>query len=355
MKNVLVSPLDWGFGHATRCIPIIRELLLRGCRVFIAGSGPSLLLLRNELRNEFPSLTFFSITGYQPVYSSGKNMVWAIAKQVPKFVRTIRAEHNEVEELIERHKIDLVISDNRYGCWSRKALSIVITHQINILMPPTMAWLSRLVDVTNERLLKKFSVCWIPDFPDMENSLSGVLGHKKGQAPKIRYIGPLSRFSGKERTDHKYDLVCILSGPEPQRELLEKIIQEQVKNLSIRFLMIRGVMSSNGKASSEVDFLNSEALQTVISESSVIIARSGYSMIMDLATLGKKAIFIPTPGQTEQEYLADRWQKKGVAYSMPQQAIDIKNALIKCQHYTGFQKILSDGNTLLSDALNSVL
>lgn len=351
MKNVMVTPLDWGFGHATRCIPIIRELILRGCSVFIAGSGPSLMLLRNE----FPSLTFFSITGYHPVYSSGRNMVWTVARQVPKFVRAIRAEHNEVEALIERHKIDLIISDNRYGCWSKKALSIVITHQINILMPPTMAWLSRLLDVINQRLLKKFSVCWIPDFPDMENSLSGVLGHKKEQRPEIRYIGPLSRFSSKEKADHKYDLVCILSGPEPQRTILEKIIQEQAKNLSIRFLMIRGVMSSNGKASSEVDFLNSEALETVILESSVIIARSGYSMIMDLATLGKKAIFIPTPGQTEQEYLADRWLQKGVAYSMPQQAIDIKNALIKSQHYTGFQKISNDEKTLLSDALKLVL
>src|SRR5687767_2527158 len=139
MKNVLITPLDWGLGHATRCIPIIRELLNRGCRVFIGGSGASLLLLRSE----FPSLTFFSLPGYHPVYSSNTNMVWTMAKQIPKFMRTIRQEHSEVEKFIERNNIDLVISDNRYGCWSKKISSVFITHQLNILMPSQIRWMTR--------------------------------------------------------------------------------------------------------------------------------------------------------------------------------------------------------------------
>jgi uncharacterized protein (TIGR00661 family) len=351
MKNILITPLDWGLGHATRCIPIIRELLKRDCKVFIGGSGPSLILLRDE----FPSLAFFSLPGYHPVYPSGKNMGGAMAKQLPKFIRTIRAEHNEVQKLIDTHKIDFVISDNRYGCWSKKIPSVFITHQLNILMPPSLRWMSYFVGVVNKRLLKKFSACWIPDFPDEENGLSGLLGHSEESWHNIKYIGPLSRFSSEGGVGIKYDLTCILSGPEPQRTMLEKSIKEQVKNLSLRFLMIRGIPSARGKTEDEVDFLNSEALQTVILQSSIIIARSGYSMVMDLATLGKKAIFIPTPGQTEQEYLASRWQKKGVAYSMPQDAIDLQYALRRSENYAGFQKVSNEGNELLASALNFFL
>ncbi len=133
MKKVLITPLDWGLGHATRCIPIIHELLKRGCTVLVAGSGDSLLLLKNE----FPDLTFFALSAYSPVYSKSQSMVWKIVSQIPKFVEVIRKEHQQIQALIrEGHKIDFIISDNRYGCWSAKdPVSLHDTSELNILMP----------------------------------------------------------------------------------------------------------------------------------------------------------------------------------------------------------------------------
>ena len=137
----MVTPLDWGLGHATRCIPIIQELLNRGCTVLIAGSGDSLLLLKNE----FPHLTFFTLSAYSPVYSRTQSMIWKMVSQLPKFADVIRKEHQQIEALIEDHKIDFVISDNRYGCWSSKIPSVFITHQLNILMPKSLKWVEPLI------------------------------------------------------------------------------------------------------------------------------------------------------------------------------------------------------------------
>ena len=171
MKKVLITPLDWGLGHATRCIPIIHELLKRGCTVLIAGSGDSLLLLKNE----FPHLTFFTLSAYSPLYSRSQSMIWKIVSQIPKFVEVIRKEHQQIQTLIEKHKIDFIISDNRYGCWSAKIPSVFMTHQLNILMPYGLKWIEPLVRRVNKRLIKKFSTCWIPDYAEETLSLSGKL------------------------------------------------------------------------------------------------------------------------------------------------------------------------------------
>jgi UDP:flavonoid glycosyltransferase YjiC (YdhE family) len=196
MKKVLVAPLDWGLGHATRCIPIIRELLKRHCIVSIAGSGESLQLLKKE----FPALTFFEIEPYAPVYPKTRfGMAWKMASQLPKFLSAIKKEHKQIEELVSLHDFQLIIADNRYGCWSEKIPSIFITHQSNILMPKRFGWLAGLVKVLNSRFISRFQQCWIPDFPD-GNNLTGQLNtlqnSKKG---KYKFIGPLSRFEASKR------------------------------------------------------------------------------------------------------------------------------------------------------------
>jgi uncharacterized protein (TIGR00661 family) len=353
MKRILVTPLDWGLGHATRCIPIIRELLKRECKVLIAGSGDSLLLLKNE----FPHLTCLALPGYHPVYPSGENMVLKMGIQVPKFINVINKEHRYVESIIEEHAIDLVISDNRYGCWSAKIPSVFMTHQLNILMPKGWGWLSRLVGFLNKRLIKKFSFCWIPDYADPERSLSGTLSKAtKYEVEHITHIGPLSRFSPKCDSSSRFDVLCIFSGPEPQRSIFEKKVNEQLGNSGLRYFVTRGVLSQKlSSQDNEVDFLNSEALQTVISQSSLVIARSGYSTIMDLAALGKKAILVPTPGQTEQEYLADRWKEKGVLYSMPQHNFDLGIAIKESEFYTGFKIDPRPVSAQFVHALNELL
>lgn len=353
MRRVLVTPLDWGLGHATRCIPVIREFLSRNCTVSIAGTGESLALLKSE----FPKLTYFNLPGYRPVYPSGENMMMKMFLQVPKFIHVIRKEHRQIESIIKTNKIDLIISDNRYGCWSRQVPSIFITHQLNILMPAGFEWLSGTMNLLNRRLIRRFSRCWIPDYPEKEKSLSGKLSAVgKNGGSGIVHIGPLSRFNLSTEVPNEYDVAFILSGPEPQRSIFESKVVNQLRGSALRYFVARGVVVPAYRGSSnEAAFLNSEALQNVISRSSVIIARSGYSTIMDLVALRKKGIVVPTPGQTEQEYLADRWSKRGVLYLMSQESFNLDTALKESDQYTGFTSGGGHPTELLKRELDRVL
>jgi uncharacterized protein (TIGR00661 family) len=353
MKKILIAPLDWGFGHATRCIPIIHELLKRRCTVLVAGSGDSLLLLKRE----FPHLTFYNLPAYAPVYSRKQSMILKLIIQIPKFVATIRKEHLEIERLVEQHGIDFIISDNRYGCWCAKTPSIFITHQLHILMPRRLKWIEPLVGRLNKWLIRKFSHCWIPDYMDEKFNLSGKLSmNDEAMLGQVTYIGPLSRFRRADNLQNTYDLVCVFSGPEPQRSIFEETVCRQLRGSCLRYLVIRGVLSKSGSTQeNEIAFLDTKDLQGIISQSLMVIARSGYSTIMDLAALGKKGVLVPTPGQTEQEYLADRWKRLGVFYSASQHNFNLQEALEKSKSYTGLKIDSSHSNELLSQAVDALL
>jgi UDP:flavonoid glycosyltransferase YjiC (YdhE family) len=310
MKNVLITPLDWGLGHATRCIPIINELLRRNCKVMIGGSGESLALLKEE----FPSLKFIELPGYRPAYPLSGKMVWSMLTQLPKFLSTIKEEHQVIEDAVKGFHIDLVISDNRYGCWSSVVPSVFITHQLNILLPKRFKWLARYVEKFNHSLIKKFKVCWIPDFPD-GRSLAGKLPSlgTNEHSLNVKYIGVLSRFTQASVSEIVYDVLCILSGPEPQRTEFERIAVLELARSGLRYYIVRGIVGGNHDAPTTfngVNFLKASELLNLIGQSECVLARSGYSTIMDMSKLGKKVIFVPTPGQTEQEYLAARLRAK---------------------------------------------
>ena len=352
MRRILIAPLDWGLGHATRCIPIIRELQSQGCEVLLAGSGDSLELLRRE----FTHLRTFMLPGYRPRYAHGGSMVWTMALQLPHFSRVISAEHGAIARIIEKEKIELIISDNRYGCWSRKIPSVFITHQSNVLMPARFGWLGPVVRTLNERLISRFQTCWIPDFPP-DQSLSGDLiafGNTDLMLKK-EYIGWLSRFELSNRTARKYDAIAVFSGPEPQRTLLEIIVMEQLKKSKLAYRVVRGLPALNAEPSDKriVNFLASGILQEELEAADLVIARSGFSTVMDLHALGKKAVFIPTPGQTEQEYLAARLMQKGVAFSMRQAKFNLSTAIEESKKFTGFTP--PPKNTLLREAVARLL
>jgi uncharacterized protein (TIGR00661 family) len=354
MKRVLVAPLDWGLGHATRCIPIIKKLLAKNIKVLIAGSGDSLSLLRAE----FPSIKFFTLPGYEPRYPAGRAMVLTMLKQIPKFFKAVRSEHKTIEKIITDEKIDFVISDNRYGCWSVQVPSVFITHQSNVLMPKRFGWAGGIVRRMNYRYMKKFTWCWVPDMAEQPN-LSGDLS-SFGKLPpglNVKHIGPLSRFVASDAgVQNKYDITAIFSGPEPQRTILENIVTPQLKSSGLRFFIVRGVTSSNTSADETIaNFLTSQELQSKIKSSSIILARAGYSTIMDMATLGKKVIFIPTPGQTEQEYLAGQLMNRGIAFSMPQENFNLQLALRESQRFTGFNAGKTDDQALDSAIENLLL
>lgn len=349
-RRVLVTPLDWGLGHASRCVPVIRELLRNDCDVLIGGSGDSLMLLKGE----FPDLTFIHLPSYAPVYSASSSLVWKMIQQLYKFMKTIEREHRQVGRLVYDERIDLIISDNRYGCWSRVTKSVFITHQVTILLPKSVAWLSGMVNWFNHYQIRNFHECWVPDWK--EKGLAGRLSITE-RFP-VKYIGPLSRFEKSVAEPKKtFDVVIILSGPEPQRSIFEEIMLRVFKTTDLVVCLVRGVPGKNAKKVGNicvVDFLNTKDIQSIILQSDLVISRSGYSSIMDLAVTGGRVIFVPTPGQPEQEYLARYFKENGVAFSIAQNEFDLKEAMEKAKRFSGF--VSTENNLdLLRKALEEVL
>ena len=329
---ILITPLNWGLGHATRCIPIINSLVESGIKVCLASDGRALSLLKEE----YPGLTAYELPGYNVRYEQ-TGMIWNIAKQLPKISRAILAERKAVKKIVKAKSVDVIISDNRYGCRSKQTKNIFITHQINIAIPNRR--LEIISNKINHHFINLFDECWIPDF-EGEESLAGKLSDTSADH---QYIGPLSRFqyAGLKK---EHDLIAVLSGPEPQRSILEKKIIEQLKELPLKSLIVQGkteIMQRSNLSEnlSLVSFLTSRDLNEAILKSELVIARSGYSTIMDLVALQKKAILIPTPGQTEQEYLAARLSAQKIFYCQEQEELDIKKALIANAGYTGFKPL----------------
>lgn len=340
-KRILVCPLDWGLGHAARCIPIINEILGKGAEVLIAADGRPLELLKKE----FPSLTFIQFKGYPVTYPASGSMILRMLLSIPAILKGIRQEHKELKKIVDLHAIDIVISDNRYGCWNAKTKNIFITHQLMIKAPFGESLLHNIV----LSCIKKYHECWIPDNDGILN-LSGDLSHKYKIPLNTFFIGTLSRFkllkaSSKEK---KYDLLVIISGPEPQRSIFEKLITEQVIAGKFKTLIIKGKPEENvteqiGDHILTVSHLSSPEMMDAMLSSELLISRSGYSSVMDLSALNKKAIFVPTPGQTEQEYLAEYFMQKKIAYSQSQSSFNLKSAIKESKKYSGFNFEVNSG------------
>ena len=333
-KKVLIAPLDWGLGHATRCIPIISEFLAKGVNVIIGGNGNSLQLLRQE----FPQLNFIKIPGLPLKYGSGYNQFIPVLRQLPAFLSQIKQEHLQLQQIVNSENIGLIISDNRYGLWHESIPSVIITHQLNIHLPKSFKIFSPLVNDRIRNSISNFSECWVPDLEDEIQNLSGDLSHGmyisnlfRTSVGKVQYIGPLSRFSPKDESGKVWDILAIISGPEPQRTIFEEMILRHCVETDLKTLIVSGRPSENKTIETRnvtlKSHLNSEELQKVILQSDVVICRSGYSSIMDLVKLHKKAILVPTPGQTEQEYLAKWLMHQGLFYSTKQKGLQLKKAL----------------------------
>ena len=350
-KHIMVAVLDWGLGHATRCIPIINCLLTNGCKVSIAGNGSSLELLKQE----FPQLTFYELASYKVTYPLSGFFFLHLLFQSPRIFRAICTERRQIEKLVSENNIDAIISDNRYGCYSDKVPSVLITHQLNIQLPASLTWSKPIVDFTNNRLIKKFNACWVPDFP------SGFTG-KLSQTKKLnaRFIGMLSRFQLNDIVQESDLVVGLVSGPEPQREFFEKLLIKEFKKLNKPCLIVRGLPNVMQNETQDGNItLRAHApvqeLQSIISKAGFIISRSGYTTIMDLQAIGKKhVIFIPTPGQTEQEYLAKELEKRKIAYAQRQNQFNLKEAIQRSKEYNGFEASLHRTN-LLSEAVHDLL
>lgn len=327
--RILVAPLDWGLGHATRCIPIISILLQQNCTVIVAAGG----LQKTLLQKEFPDLQFIKIKGYQVRYSRYK--LWMPAKlflQLPKIIYRIYAENRWLKKIVHELHIDAVISDNRMGLYHKKKPCVYITHQLTIKTGNTFT--ENIAQKIHYHFINKFKACWIPDYGG-EFNLAGVLSHP-ATLPKtpVTYLGPLSRLE-KIESEKKYDLCIILSGPEPQRAVFEKIILKGLPHLEGKVYLVRGLPGETGipeieNLSLEIkNHLPAYELSNIIQQSKMVIARCGYSTIMDLVKLQKKAILVPTPGQTEQEYLGGYLHQQKFFYCIDQGAFSLPGVIKK--------------------------
>ena len=319
-KKLLVAPLDWGLGHATRCVPVIRDLLNNNCEVWLAGEGAQEKLLREE----FPSLVFLPLKGYRIKYAKN-GFTGNILLQVPSILRSIKEENKWLKEQVNKFGFEVVISDNRYGLHHEKTFSVFITHQLTI-KSSLGKWSEKMVQHWNYKFIKRFHECWVPDEKG-ENNLAGELSHpaKLPNVP-VKYIGALSRFSpfpplgiGPIK-DH---LLIIFSGPEPQRTILENKVVDQIVNYPATATIVRGLPGERNiiPSTNTIHFYNhlsSKELNNEAMKAEFIVSRSGYSTIMDIAALRKKSILIPTPGQTEQEYLAYYLMKKQFSFCVKQ-------------------------------------
>ena len=335
-KNILVAPLNWGLGHATRCIPIIRALQENGFTPIIASDGVALEILRKE----FPKLQSIVLPSYHIEYP--KNGLFFKLKMVtnsPKMVNAILSEKRLINKIITQYNISGIISDNRLGVRSNKVPSVFITHQLNVMTGNT-TWLTSKM---HQYIIKKYDECWVPDVNTIPN-LTGNLGHLNRTFDTIKYIGPLSRLH-KKPLEKKYDLMVILSGPEPQRTFLEEKLILELENYKGKIIFIKGKIEVTQITETKnnitfYNYMNSEALENSFNESDLILCRSGYTTVMDLAQLGKKAFFIPTPGQYEQEYLAKKYKEEGLVPYCTQEKFTI-NELLQVDLYKG----LKDFNT----------
>lgn len=334
-KSILVAPLDWGLGHATRCIPIIQYFLEKNWKIVIAC--PSNSAHYALLSKEFPEATFVSLFGYNVSYA--KSRAFFIPKmflQLPKIRRKIKKEHLWLQTFLKKNKVDLIFSDNRYGLYHAEIPCIFMTHQLELILPKK--YQQSIAQKIYYRYINRFKQCWVPDFE--KDGIAGTLSHPS-ILPSIPlyYIGPLSRLGKKMEGEPFYLFLIVLSGPEPQRSILERKLLNIVGRIPGKILFVRGTPNQYitppiSENCTIVNHLSNEDIQKAFAISQYIISRSGYTTVMEILSWQKKSILIPTPGQTEQEYLGKELMAQNHAYCFPQESEDYLDELLKATQFT---------------------
>lgn len=306
-KKILISPLNWGLGHATRCVPIIEQLISDGNDIIIGGNGDSY----NYLTKRFPILKSYHIPGVEIKYGKRSAFPLVFLVKLPFYLLSFIKEKRALRNINKTESFDIIISDNRPGLYCENVYSIYITHQVNIKMPHRLRLLNRLASRIHQKLIKRFSECWVPDICN-EKNLTGTL-YGKIEGVKTSRIGALSRFKDKNsriRT-FEFNFAFIISGPQPQKKIFKNLIINKLEKSNYKSVIFESSSQLN-----ENILINNNNILTYINadddlfydicvKSKSIVCRSGYSTIMDLVALKRQAVLIPTPGQSEQEYLAE--------------------------------------------------
>lgn len=321
MKTILVAPLNWGLGHATRCIPLIAQLRAMGHRVLVAADGAAL----ERLRGQFDGIEWLRLPSYRVRYSAGRSQLWPMLWVALRLPLCNMLEHMWLCRFVRRHAVDMVLSDNRYGLWSRRCTCVCITHQLRVLPPPPFGWAEGMVAAMLRRWLRRFSAVWMPDHEG--SPLAGRLSAHNG-LPNLRYIGPLSRFDGLNRAELPeppcdFDLLVVASGPEPHRQQLIDGAADLARVHGLRCLVIEGNQLNGSCLRGDglvrfVGHLPDAEFAAAVLRARYMLLRGGYSSIMDMLSLGVSGLLVPTPGQTEQEHLAEHLAHQGLFRAVSQ-------------------------------------
>ncbi|MEQ8705140.1 MAG: glycosyl transferase family 28 [Phaeodactylibacter sp.] len=350
--RILIACLDWGLGHAARSLPIADRLQALGAQPVLASAGAAGAFLQAER----PDLEYIPLPAYA-IHYRHSSMVANIAVQAPKLARVAWQEHRMIQRYIDEQQLSGIISDNRFGVFSDKVPSVFLTHQLRPIMP--YPWLQLLTNRLMQVFVQRFQECWVPDLPD-GNGLSGRLSHPPLAGMPTYYVGWLSRFTErKAEADSRptLDSLSILSGPEPQRTHLEEALLAQLRQLPGQHKLVRGIPTAapaHSVGSVQVhSYLKGARLWEEICRASVLIGRPGYSSLMDWGAAGKKALCIPTPGQTEQEYLAQRLLADGRIAVQQQGSLQLGEGIREARHSRGLSA--PDSGSLLQQNLQRFL
>jgi len=303
-KKIVISPLNWGFGHAGRMIPVAQKLQQMGHEVIFGANADLIPMIRQEL----PGIDMIEIPGMRMRYSRFMPQYMAVLLQVPAVIIASLSEHRQLKRIVRDKHPDIVISDNRFGFFNPNVFCVYVTHMLRIPFPKPFRFLEFVGIILHRIVINRYDACLVPDMMGPEN-LAGHLSHVKRMPGNTFYAGLLSRFTPMNTMPEREPYICLmLSGPEPQRTiLLKKVAAAAEKNKKkLVVLSASGIDTSHYK-----DFITfvtgqpSSVLQGYIEKADMVICRSGYTSLMELASLSKGAIIIPTPGQTEQEYLGE--------------------------------------------------
>jgi hypothetical protein len=357
-QNILICPLEWGLGHAGRMIALATKLREMGYNILFGAGEKQLSFLRTEM----PGLTYISFPGFSPGYSRFLPQYLALLLKIPLLLYHIILEHIRLKRIIPEYAIDIVISDNRFGLWNRHIKTVYVTHQPLIPLPKPFAWFESIGLMLHRLVINRYSFCFIPDLPGDLN-VSGRLSHGLKLPRNTRFIGILSRFSGLSSSGNGSPVsfrhnTVILSGPEPQRGILEKKLADILKDREHPAVILCGEpdMPADTIRSGNIIYFNhlpGIAMKEVISESEAIITRSGYTTIMELISLNCSALLIPTPGQTEQEYLARYLSENGWFAAVSQREINRVTPLPSINSKWG-NEITVESGVLLEKALKEM-
>jgi spore coat polysaccharide biosynthesis predicted glycosyltransferase SpsG len=359
VRNILICPLEWGLGHAGRMIALAEKLRERGNNIIIGAGEEHLVFFRKEM----PGFSFIDFPGYKPGYSKFLPQYLKLLLNTPVLIFHIICEHRKLREIIREYDVDMVISDNRFGLWNKKIISVYVTHMPRIPFPAPFSFLEFIGILLHRMIIKRYTLCFIPDLPG-EINISGRLSHDLRLPVNIRYIGLLSRFSelNTKSADNPVNVrhnTIILSGPEPQREIFKKKLSDIFFDKEPVSVFLGGKPEGTGEMLQSgniiwYDHLCTAEMKELIKSSEFIITRAGYTVIMELISLGCSALLIPTPGQTEQEYLARTLMEKGWFATIPQKELKTKISLVPIKPALSDQ-LMVQSKILLDKAVDELL